>query len=173
MRALRLVPARKPAIIWVMAALRRSVALCTAASIAIAPALAAAEGAGECHVVDVELKPTVRTDLSPGRNPPPQIVVWVEEPDGTYIDTIFITKQTGTHGLGNRPGRFDFNSGPLWPYGRRITVFPVWAHRKTPLEYDQVVFQNTDENNLSHPFNQSSRDTHFCRPMQPTEPSWD
>jgi len=154
------------------------VALFTATSIALAPAVAAAGNPGECHVVDVEFQPAVRLDLSPGRNPPPQIVVWVEDASGTYVDTIFITKQTGTHGLGNRPGRFDFNSGPLWPYGRRITVFPVWAERKRgtdgqPLLYDQVVFQNTDENNLSHPFNQSSRDMHFCRPMQPTEPSWD
>ncbi len=161
-----------------MAAVRRSVALFTATSIALAPAVAAAGNPGECHVVDVEFQPTVRLDLSPGRNPPPQIVVWVEDPNGTYIDTIFITKQTGTHGLGNRPGRYDFNSGPMWPYGRRITVFPVWAERKRgtdgqPLLYDQVVFQNADENNLSHPFNQSSRDMHFCRPMQPTEPSWD
>ena len=159
-----------------MAAVRRSVALCTAASIATitfwAPSMAAA-GAGECHVVSVDFQPAVRPDQLAGKNRPPQIVVWVESPDGTYLETLFITKQTGTHGLGNRPGRFDFNSGPLWPYGRRITVFPVWAHRKTPLEYDQVVFQNTDENNLSHPFNQSSRDMHFCRPMQPTEPSWD
>ncbi len=167
---------------WAMAAVRRSVALFTAGSIAsiplVAPTVAAAAGPGECHVVDVEFQPAVRTDLSPGRNPPPQIVVWVEDTSGTYVDTLFITKQTGTHGLGNRPGRYDFNSGPLWPYGRRITVFPVWADRKRgtdgqPLLYDQVVFQNTDESNLSHPFNQSSRDTHFCRPMQPTEPSWD
>jgi len=161
---------------------RRSVALRTAASIAsitlLGPTIAAAGNPGECHVVDVEFQPTVRTDLSPGRNPPPQIVVWVEDTSGTYVDTIFITKQTGTHGLGNRPGRFDFNSGPMWPYGRRITVFPVWADRKrdtdgNPLVYDQVVFQNTDENNLSHPFSQSSRDTHFCRPMQPQEANWD
>jgi len=159
-------------------AVRRSAALVTAASLALAPSVAAAEGKGECHVVGVEFQPQVRTDLAPGTNPPPQIVVWVEDTAGVYIDTLFITKQTGTHGLGNRPGRYDFNSGPMWPYGRRITVFPVWADRKRgtdgqPLLYDQVVFQNTDENNLSHPFNQSSRDPHFCRPMQPTEPAWD
>jgi hypothetical protein len=161
-----------------MPAVRRSVALLTATTIALAPVVAAAGNPGECHVVDVDFQPAKRADLSPGRNPPPQIVVWVEDTAGNYIDTIFITKQTGTHGLGNRPGRFDFNSGPLWPYGRRITVFPVWAERKRddmgqPLLYDRVEFQNSDENNLSHPFNQSSRDTHFCRPMQPLEPSWD
>src|SRR6185503_15255952 len=46
------------------------------------------------------------------------------------------------YGLGNRPGRFDFNSGPMWPYGRRETVFPVWAHRKTPATFPAVIFRN-------------------------------
>jgi hypothetical protein len=126
----------------------------------------------QCSVVTVSMKPEARADLSPGRNLAPQIVVWVEKPDGTYVDTIFITKETGSYGLGNRPGRADFNSGPLWPYGRRLAVFPVWAHRHGK-QYEEVRFQNADENNLSHPFNQSSRDPHFCRPMQSTEVEWD
>ena len=41
---------------------------------------------------------------------PPQIVAWVEKPDGTYVDTIYITAKTGRFGLGNRPGRYDFNT---------------------------------------------------------------
>ncbi|HET9992264.1 MAG TPA: hypothetical protein VFQ65_27220, partial [Kofleriaceae bacterium] len=121
-----------------------------------------------------------------------QIVAWLETPAGDYIDTIFITQQTGTFGLGNRPGRFDFNSGPIWPYGRRITTFPVWSHANGQA-FDQVIYQNDTsddpnacfatgsgadyqqcgENNLSHPFNQSSRETHFCRPLMQTEMSWD
>ena len=68
--------------------------------------------------VDVQFTPTDKL----------QIVAWVETPAGDYVDTIYITQQTGTFGLGNRPGRFDFNSGPNWPYGRRITTFPVWSH---------------------------------------------
>jgi hypothetical protein len=126
----------------------------------------------ECSVVSVGFRPEKREDLPPGENLPPQIVVWVEKPDGTYVDTIFITKETGSYGLGNRPGRADFNSGPLWPYGRRLAVFPVWAHRHGRT-WEEVHFQNGDENNLSHPFNQSSRDPHYCRPMTSTEPEWD
>src|SRR3569623_1031527 len=57
------------------------------------------------------------------------------------IDTIFITQQTGTFGLGNRPGRFDFNTGPNWPYGRRITTFPVWSHANGQ-QFPQLIFQN-------------------------------
>jgi hypothetical protein len=135
--------------------------------------------AGECHLVDVQFQPEKRTDLGPAQSPAPQIVVWLEDAAGNYKDTIFITQETGTYGLGNRPGRFDFNSGPQWPYGRRITVFPVWAHKKTPLDFDEIVFQPTsdeipaDDNNLSHPFNKSSRELHFCRPMMPEEPAYD
>ena len=112
-----------------------------------------------------------------------QIVAWVEKPDGTYVDTIYMTAKTGRFGLGNRPGRFDFNSGPPkadnWPYGRRITTFPIWAHAKIlpggGQTFPEVVFQNGDDNNLSHPFDQSSPEKQppYCRPMQPTEPSWD
>jgi len=133
---------------------------------------AAAPPRGECRVVEVAFQPMQRTDLAPGVNPAPQIVVWIEDRSGAYVDTVFITKQTGTYGLGNRPGRFDLNSGPLWPYGRRITTFPVWAH-KHGLEFPELVFQNGDDNNLSHPAGESSGDLHYCRPMQAVEPAWD
>lgn len=135
--------------------------------------------AGECHLVDVTFQPERRTDLRPAKSPAPQIVIWLEDAAGNYKDTLYITQTTGTYGLGNRPGRWDFNSGPQWPYGRRLGVFPVWAHRKTPLDFDQIGFQKTvedqepEEDNLSHPFNKSSRELHYCRPMIPEEPAYD
>jgi hypothetical protein len=76
-------------------------------------------GANECHVVDVSFQPAEIANAEL-RTMPAQIVAWIEDASGTYVDTVFITQQTGSFGLGNRPGRFDFNSGPLWPYG----VFP-------------------------------------------------
>ena len=173
-----------------------------------------------CHVVDVKLTPARRTP--PPRFEPPQIVVWLEKPDGTYVDTLYITQETGRYGLGNRPGRFDFNAGPMWPYGRRVTTFPVWAHRKLPQSYPQVIFQNVEgvsqqcvsdctssggtqseceakcanptdcenlvndpsntanpmafascgDNDLSHPFMQSSRELRFCQPLMESDPLW-
>ncbi len=122
---------------------------------------------GVCHVVDVQLQPQTRTDLRPGMQQPPQIVIWVEDAAGNFVDTVFITQQTGTYGIGNRPGRMDFNSAPLWPYGKRITTFPVWAEKK-PERFDAILFQDGAENNLSHRVEESSLDPHFCRPMQPT-----
>ena len=65
------------------------------------------------------------------------MVAWIEKADGTFVTTLYITAKTGLYGLGNRPGRFDFNSGPIpdasrgvddmWPYGRRVNTFPVWV----------------------------------------------
>jgi hypothetical protein len=144
------------------------------------PTSALADPPNRC--VDVQFTPTDKL----------QIVAWLETPAGVYVDTIFITQETGTFGLGNRPGRFDFNSGPIWPYGRRITTFPVWSHANGQA-FDQVIYQNDPsddpnacftagsgadyqqcgENNLSHPFNQSSREAHYCKPLTPTEMSWD
>ncbi len=136
------------------------------AAFLLAPSGVAAQG--NCTVVDVDFTPAANAQNLFA----PQIVAWVEKPTGEYLDTIFITQQTGTFGIGNRPGRFDFNSGPAWPYGRRQTVFPIWAHRHG-LEWDEVVFQDTSDSNLSHRFDQSSRESHFCRPLMRTEPQWD
>ncbi|MEO7092226.1 MAG: fibronectin type III domain-containing protein [Polyangiales bacterium] len=149
------------------------------AALAALAALVGSASADDKRCVHVDYKPAARPDLSPGKNQPAQMVVWLEDMNGVFVDTIYITSETGTYGLGNRPGRVDFNSGPFWPYGRRTTTFPVWAHRKhlfgsgDLLEFPLVAFQNTDDDNLSHPFNQSSRDLHYCRPMMTSESSWD
>jgi hypothetical protein len=115
-----------------------------------------------CRVIETHVVPA--SDL--------QLVAWLEDEAGTFIDTVFITQVTGTYGLGNRPGIMDFNSGPRWPYGRREAVFPVWAHRHG-LVFPRVEFQNTVENNLSHPFAESSREAFYCRPIRPDEELWD
>ncbi|MEO8706689.1 MAG: fibronectin type III domain-containing protein [Kofleriaceae bacterium] len=139
-----------------------------ALSLALIAPSGTAVAAGNCTTIAVDYLPAAQAD-----NPfAPQMVAWLEQADGTYVDTMFITQQTGTYGIGNRPGRFDFNSGPNWPYGRRTTVFPVWAHRHG-LSWETVVFQNGGDSELSHPFTQSSREQHFCRPLQSSEPAWD
>jgi hypothetical protein len=151
-----------------------------AVAVALASAPAAADNA--CHVVDVAFTPTDGL----------QIVAWVEKTDGTYLETIYITRKTGHYGLGNRPGRFDFNSGPppgpgkddMWPYGRRSTLFPVWAHRHGKT-FPEVEFQRIDsvtgqhtccgnDNDLSQQFEQSSPENPpYCRPTVPGENDWD
>ena len=122
----------------------------------------AAQGAPACRTIEAVMTPA----------PDLQIVIWIEDVQGNYVDTAYITRVTGALGLGNRPGLFDFNSGPFWPYGRRITTFPVWS-RRHGLTFPMVVFQNGDDDNLSHPLGQSSLSRHYCRPMRENEAMWD
>jgi hypothetical protein len=107
-----------------MAAVVRCVALVGALAMALP-----AHAENKCHLVDIEFLPAELSNGAP-MSAASQIVAWVEDTAGQYVDTIFITQQTGTFGLGNRPGRWDFNSGPRWPYGRRVSTFPIWAHRR-------------------------------------------
>jgi hypothetical protein len=135
----------------------------------LVPAAAFAERPeGVCVEVSVDFTPSDAL----------QIVAWLEDSAGNFVDTIFITQKTGRFGLGNRPGRADFNTGSLtgdtFPYGRRDQTFPVWAHRHGKT-FPLVVFQNGDENNLSHPFSESSPESPppYCRPIKPQEETFD
>jgi len=135
----------------------------------VVPALAHAERApGVCIAVTAEMTPTDNL----------QLVAWVERVDGTFVDTIFITNKVGRYGMGNRPGRPDFNTGgphaDTWPYGRREQTFPVWAHRHGK-SFPKVVFQSGSENDLSHRLNESSPETGspYCQPWREFEPEFD
>jgi hypothetical protein len=98
----------------------------------------------------------------------PQIAVWIETAGGEFVDTIMVTRLIGTFGLGNRPGRFDFGGGYLWPYGRREHALPVWAHRKGTA-YDRIVMQDCRESALGWHESTSSLEPFYCRPITPAE----
>ena len=152
--------------------------------VSASPARVGAEPAnalpGVCRVINLEFTPGgLAARPQPGLPPddfkrpaiPPQIVAWIETPSGDYVQTIYITQQTGRYGMGNRPGRYDFNIGPGWPYGRRTTTFPVWAH-KHGVPFQQVEFQSggdQKESNLSHELTKSSRELYYCRPLLRSE----
>lgn len=133
--------------------------------IAIGSLARTASAADECRVVDVDFTPSEGL----------QIVAWIEDAAGTYVDTAFITQTTGLRGLGNRTGVMDLKSGPYWPYGDREDVLPLWAHAHG-LTFPALVFQSSspdDHCNMSRPFDESSLETYYCRPMEPNEPAWD
>jgi hypothetical protein len=67
-----------------------------------------------------------------------QIVVWIEDAAGKYIDTAYITRLTGQFGLANRPGSALLKTAFGWPYGRREMVLPIWAHKRDH-HYPKVV----------------------------------
>lgn len=99
----------------------------------------------------------------------PQIAVWVESADRTmFVDTLMVTNMTAARGIGNRPGIWNFLSGPLFPYGKRQMVLPIWAHARGKL-YDTVVMQDGKENWLGFHESSSSAEPYYCRPLRPQE----
>ena len=102
----------------------------------------------------------------------PQIAVWLEDAQGNFVDTIMVTRLVGTFGIGNRPGRNDFGGGYLWPYGKRESALPVWAHRRG-VEYPRIIFQDCRENGLGWHEIHSSGEPFYCRPITPAENSVD
>ncbi len=137
----------------------------TAAGVlAVTIALAAPRPASACRVLELSFTPS--QDL--------QMVVWIEDSAGNYVETLFITRKTGTYGMGNRPGIMEFNSEFLWPYGRRLSVFPVWAERHAAAVhmYPRLIFQDEDDQDLSHAISQSSIEPFYCRPLRIGEATW-
>jgi hypothetical protein len=115
--------------------------------------------------------PQLTVSMTPSENL--QIVAWLEDAAGNYVDTIFITDATGLRGIGNRPGQFGMKSGPLWPYGKRLDVFPIWAHRHGQA-FPMVVWQSfpDETGEINAPFGESSREAYFCRPLVESEAMW-
>lgn len=121
--------------------------------------LLVAQGAPETsRALEIEMTPTGN----------PQIAIWLEDADGEFEATIMVTRLVGTFGLGNRPGREDFGGSFLFPYGRRESALPIWAHRRGKT-YDRFVFQDCKESWLGWHEATSSPEPFYCRPMTAIE----
>lgn len=109
------------------------------------------------RVLDIEYTPTRRA----------QIAVWITAEDGTYLRTLSLTQAVALHGIGNRPGALQMNSGFKWPYGRREGALPVWAHARLMAPgaepFRRVIFQDRlSEGHASRSASDFSRDDYFC-----------
>ena len=75
-----------------------------------------------------------------------QIAVWVEREGATFFHTVRLTQAVARRGIGNRPGALQMNSGFRWPYGRRESALPVWAHRRVEVgaqePFRRVIFRD-------------------------------
>jgi hypothetical protein len=96
-----------------------------------------------------------------------QLAVWVESRDGERFRTVRLTSSVARHGIGNRPGASQMNSGFHWPYGRREGVLPVWAKRRAAApgarSWKRVIFQNRfSEGHASRSAADASPDNYFC-----------
>ncbi len=105
----------------------------------------------------------------------PQIAVWLRDSSGAFVDTLMVTNATSVRGIGNRPGRSDFLSGPLFPYGKRIMSLPIWAHARGKtystlfMQEETCAVGGPGESCLGWHESYSSQELYFCRPLQQTE----
>jgi hypothetical protein len=82
--------------------------------------VARAQSQPPCRTVEVTFRPVKNL----------QIAVWVEDPLGNYVATLYVTRLTGSFGLANRIGNHFLHTAVRFPYGRRDMVLPVWAHKR-------------------------------------------
>ncbi|HXJ22110.1 MAG TPA: fibronectin type III domain-containing protein [Polyangia bacterium] len=111
----------------------------------------------------------------------PQIAVWLQEAGGAFgyvgqdgarkDGTLMVTNAVARRGIGNRPGRWDFLSGPLFPYGKRVMALPIWAHARgvtyPTVNMTEMLCQGgPGESCLGWHESYSSPEPYFCRPLQ-------
>jgi hypothetical protein len=105
----------------------------------------------------------------------PQIAVWLQDSTGAFVDTLMVTNATSVRGIGNRPGRSDFLSGPLFPYGKRIMALPIWAHARGKtystlfMQEEVCAVGGPTESCLGWHESYSSTEFYYCRPLQQAE----
>jgi hypothetical protein len=92
-----------------------------------------------CRTVSVSFKPVANL----------QIAAWIEDSQGNYVDTAFVTRLTGVFGLANRPGHHLLRSDTRYPYARRDMVLPVWAHKRNH-PYGLVMMGGAGGNSMAH-----------------------
>jgi len=72
----------------------------------------------------------------------PQIAVWVEDLEGNYLDTLYVTRRTATQKWRGKAGPYE-EKGNI----RRKASLPYWAHRRG-VRYDDGLFLPTRKDPL-------------------------
>ncbi|MBZ5708330.1 CFI-box-CTERM domain-containing protein [Nannocystis pusilla] len=101
--------------------------------------------------------------------PDAQMAIWLEDQHGKFVADVLVTQATGKLGIANRPGEWNFLSSWRAPYGPRVSVLPVWAHRRGKTYPQIVFFDDADHDSLGWHENSSSLENYFCRPLEEWE----
>jgi hypothetical protein len=59
-----------------------------------------------------------------------QFVIWIEDGEGDYVGTVYITNFIGRNGGGNRNSSSDIDLSD----GNRLSAFPIWAHSRNVID---------------------------------------
>ena len=120
-----------------------------------------ANAASDDRLIELHYKPV----------PNVQMAIWLEDKDGTWVQDVLVTQATGKLGIGNRPGLWNFVSSWRAPYGPRLSVLPIWAHRRGKT-YPKVIFYDDNPANKEslgwHELTSSAED-YYCRPLTAAE----
>lgn len=134
--------------------------------------------APDCRVVETQFTPQGFPSRGGREELSPQIAVWVEKTDGTWVKDLYLTRAVGSLGLGNRPGQALLKSDFRWPYGRRPMALPMWAYRRGKT-YPAIAmggkcspncpvdFQGSpsdDDNTIAYHGPVSSTEPYYCSP---------
>ncbi len=128
--------------------------------------------AADCRALEIDFKPVANL----------QIAVWIEDAQGHYVDTAYVTRLTGALGLANRPGNHLFKTDFRFPYGRRDMVMPVWAYARNHhsgyvvmggaegntiagCEANGGADTDCDDNSIGYHFGVSSPEPFYCSPQ--------
>ncbi len=87
------------------------------------------KGANYSHPLEINRLMTVETT--------PQIAVWIANTDGTYIDTLFVTKKGGTQGW---VGPVGLPADKI----RRPEALPYWSHKRGVRYFDGYYMPTRD-----------------------------
>jgi hypothetical protein len=90
------------------------------------------KGANYSHTLELNRFMTTETT--------PQIAVWIEDTDGNYIDTLFVTKKSGTQGW---VGPIGLPADSI----RRPEALPCWSHKRGVV-YADGYYMPTKDNPL-------------------------
>jgi hypothetical protein len=71
---------------------------------------------------------------------PPTTVFWIEDMEGNYIETLFVTEKVGTEGWKKTPGE-----EPVGADLRRPGSLPTWGHRRGVVSSDGVSLPTKDD----------------------------
>jgi hypothetical protein len=168
-------------VVFLRFAFSRLVVRVAAAALLLAVLVPAAASAQSCMTLQYSFQPDCyRPDESSAcvqsvaqMDFGPQIAVWLQDSTGKFVDTLMVTNATARRGIGNRPGRWDFLSGPLFPYGKRVMSLPIWAHARgktysTVMMLEAMCGDGTprpSESCLGWHESYSSDELYFCQPL--------